>query len=145
MPAGVWIGQVFQYFSGFVTISFEKTASRIPLWSQKNNLEQKKVFLWKLQPRPWGFLISFFVSDICYKKGDRSPGDHVARVNEIFNSRPVWMFLKVNFQFQIFQGIFSINSRKTSPSERYLVAVLNSDPTLVPNEMYPLLLSISID
>ena len=55
------------------------------------------------------------------------------------------MFLKVNFQFQIFQGIFSINSRKTSPSERYLVAVLNSDPTLVPNEMYPLLLSISID
>ena len=120
MPAGVWIGQVFQYFSGFVTISFEKTAIRIPLWSQKNNLEQKKVFLWKLQPRPWGFLISFFVSDICYKKGDRSPGDHVARVNEIFNSRPVWMFLKINFRFEImtlcgreiFQGIFSINSRK---------------------------------
>ena len=55
------------------------------------------------------------------------------------------MFLKINFQFQIFQGIFSINSQKTSPSQRYLVAVLNSDPTLVPNEMYPLLLSISID
>ena len=42
--------------------------------------------------------------------------------HEIFESLPVWMFLKINFQFEImtlcgreiFQRIFSINSRKYS-------------------------------
>ena len=76
----------------------------------------------KSQPRSQGFLISFLVLDICYKKGDRRPGYQVARVNEIFKSPPVWMFLNINFQFEIttlcgseiFQHIFDINSQKYS-------------------------------
>ena len=48
--------------------------------------------------------------------------DQDARVNEIFELHLVWMFLKINFQFEImnlcgkeiFQHIFSINSPKYS-------------------------------
>ena len=79
--------------------------------------------------------------------------DQDARVNEIFELHLVWMFLKINFQFEImnlcgkeiFQHIFSINSPKYSEKPLLHSAILISDPTLVPTEMYPLLLSISID
>ena len=122
MPAGGWIGQVFQYFSGFVTIYFEKPASRVPLWSWKNNLEQEKCFSVKVTTSTLGLSYLLFCIRYPYKKGDRSPGGQVARVNKIFESRPVWMFLKINFQFEIlslcrreiFQHIFSINSWKYS-------------------------------